>query len=261
MSEAVLCSIKDYIATITFNRPEAMNAFDKQMADELENITLHVRNDDNVRAVLLNGAGHLFMAGGDLQYFARGLEIMPEGVMKMIRTLNSSILNIMQMKKPVVASVHGSVAGVGMSFMMACDLIIADEKTKFTMAYSGIGVSPDGGASFNLPRLVGAKKALEWLMLSDLFDAQTALNSGLINWVVSSDKLATETAHLMKRLANAPTLSLACAKRLVNQSSYTMIEAQLEAEAKAFEYCTQSADFKMGVTAFLKKQKPEFSGK
>ena len=145
--------------------------------------------------------------------------------------------------------------------MMACDLVIAAEKTKFTMAYSGLGISPDGGASFNLPHTVGPKKAMEWLLLPDVFDAETAKTYGLINWVVSSEKLAEETERLVNRLAKGPTQSYAhTKKRLVNESWSTTLEAQLEREGRAFEACTTTADFKSGVTGFLQKSKCEFIG-
>lgn len=261
MTETLLFSVKDRIATISFNRPNAMNSFDRQMADELEALTEQVRLDSSIHAVLLNGAGQLFMAGGDIRFFHDTLEQMPKGVMKIVRTLNASIINLMRMPKPVVASVHGSVAGVGVSLMMACDLVIAAEQTKFTMAYSGIGISPDGGASFNLPRLVGSKKAMEWLMLSDVFDAQTALTQGLVNWVVPGDKLAEETQKLLTRLAKGPTQSYAQVKRLVNTTWQNSLETHLEQEGVSFESCSATADFKAGVTGFLHKSKPEFVGK
>lgn len=260
MSQSVLYSVNDGIATITFNRPAAMNSFDQAMADELEALTDCVRMDHHVRAVLLNGAGPLFMAGGDIRFFYETIETMPAGVMKMVRKLNASVLNLMQMEKPVLASVHGSVAGAGVSLMMACDLIIAAENTKFTLAYSGIGVSPDGGATFNLPRLVGAKKAMEWILLSDIFDASTAQTHGLINWVVPAEKLAEETHRLLKRLAQGPTKSYARAKRLINETWQCDLETQLEREGRAFESCSVTNDFKTGVSSFLQKNKPKFLG-
>lgn len=260
MPETLLFSISDNIATITFNRPAAMNCFNDKMADELERITDQVAANDSVRAVLLNGAGQLFMAGGDIHFFSEALPTMPAGVLKIIRTLNASILNIMHMPKPVLASVHGSVAGVGLSFMLACDLVIAAENTKFTLAYSGIGISPDGGATFNLPRLVGTKKAMEWMLFSDLFDANTAQSYGLVNWVVSREKLAEETNRLLKKLVNGPTQSFAQIKRLLNQTWDQNLASQLESEAKSFARCTKTTDFKNGVKCFLQKSKPEFVG-
>lgn len=261
MLETLLFSVDHSIATITFNRPSAMNSFDRKMADELLDVAESVRRDASVRAVLLNGAGPLFMPGGDIRFFYDQLKTMPAGVMAMVRTLNASVMNLMQMSKPVLASVHGSVAGAGMSLMMACDLIIAADNTKFTLAYSGIGITPDGGATFNLPRLVGTKKAMEWILLSDIFDAQMAYNNGLINWAVKAEKLGEETQRILKRLATGPTLAYGHAKRLINESWHYNIETQLEHEARAFEACSMTSDFKKGVSEFLQKHKPEFSGK
>lgn len=261
MFETLTFLVKDNIAAINFNRPMNMNTFNKKMADELEIITEQIKADKNIRAVLLQGNGALFMAGGDIQFFQENLTQMPQGVMKLIRTLNASIINLMQMPKPVVASVHGSVAGVGMSLMMACDLIIAADNTKFTMAYSGLGISPDGGSSYNLPRMVGAKKAMEWLLLSPVFDAQTAQAQGLINWLVPAEQREAETQKLLQRLANGPTQSYANIKRLVNHTWQQSLEQQLEAEGRAFEACTMTDDFKAGVNGFLQKNKAVFVGK
>lgn len=261
MTETVLYSKQENSATVTFNRPSMMNTFDARMADELASVLEDVAKDDSIRAVLLNGAGHLFMAGGDIQFFHDRLDTMPAGVMKIIQALNFSITQLMMMPKPVLASVHGSVAGVGVSLMMACDLVIAAENTKFTMAYSGLGISPDGGATYNLPRMVGAKKAMEWLLLSDIFNAHEAKSNGLINWVVPEEQLKDQTSHLMKRLANGPTHSYANTKKLVNQTWQHGLEKQLDIEGLAFESCTTSVDFKSGVTHFLHKTKPVFVGK
>lgn len=260
MFETLLFSKNNNIATITFNRPMVMNCFDKQMGDELQAVTDDVRADKTIRAVLLNGAGKLFMAGGDIQFFHERLDIMPEGVMNIVRALNAAVLNLMQMPKPVLASVHGSVAGVGMSLMMACDLVIAANNTKFTMAYSGIGISPDGGASYNLPRLVGPKKAMEWILLPDLFDAQTAQAHGLINFVVPQENLADETQRLLNRLAHGPSQSYAHAKKLVNETWQHSLATQLDAEGRSFETCSTTIDFKSGVKGFINKHKPEFVG-
>ena len=261
MYETMLFSVTDHIATITFNRPEAMNSFDHRMAGELEILTEQVAADPAIRAVLLNGAGHLFMAGGDIQFFYERLDTMPAGVMKIVRHLNATINNLMQMPKPVLASVHGSVAGVGISLMLACDLVIAADNTKFTTAYSGIGISPDGGCSFQLPRLAGSKKAMEWLLLSEIFDANEAKQYGLINWVVAADELSTQTQHILNRLAKGPTQSYSRIKQLVNQNRQHTLESQLEQEGRAFAACSETDDFKSGVRGFLSKKRVEFIGK
>lgn len=261
MSKTVQLTVENSIATITINRPDAMNSFNREMGEDLERVTEQVRNDNDIRAVLLKGAGNLFMAGGDIRYFYERLETMAADIMTDIRLLSASILNLVQMPKPVLASVHGSVAGVGMSFMMAADLVIAADNTKFTMAYGGIGLSPDGGASYLLPRLVGTKKAMELIMLSEIFDAKTAQDYGLINWMAPAENLTTETERLIKRLANGPTHALAQSKQLIHQAWDNSLQTQLDAEGRAFASCCTTQDFKNGITAFLNKKKPEFSGK
>lgn len=261
MFETLLYSVNNNIATISFNRPDHMNSFNNVMGEELESLTNQIRLDPTIKTVLLNGAGSLFMAGGDIHFFHTILDNIPQGVMKIIRTLNASIINLMQMSKLVVASVHGSVAGVGMSFMLACDLIIAADNTKFTMAYSGLGISPDGGASYNLPRLAGSKKAMELMLFSEIFDANTALQHGLLNWVVPSNELESSTIKLLNKLTKGPTQSFASVKKLVNTTWNNNLESQLELEAKAFEKCSASQDFKEGIKSFLQKKKPEFVGK
>lgn len=258
MTKTLLYTLVDNIATITFNRPDAMNSFNKEMAEELEVLTSHIKFDNGVHAVLLKGAGDLFMAGGDLRFFHEQLSTMPKGVMKIVRTLNASILNLVTMPKPVVASVHGSVAGVGMSLMLASDLVIAADGTKFTTAYTNIGITPDGGLTYHLPRLVGSKKAMEWLLFSSVFDANTAQSFGLVNWVVAPEILSEETHLVMKRLAAGPLESYAHTKRLINASWDHDLASQLELEAHAFEACSASNDFGIGVKAFLQKKKPTF---
>lgn len=260
MFETLEYSLTDQLATITFNRPDAMNAFNKTMAHELKALTEQVKADESIRAVVLKGAGKLFMAGGDIRFFYETLDVMPKGVLGLVRLLNASVLNLMTMPKPVLASVHGSVAGAGVSIMMGADIIIAEENTQFTLAYSGIGVSPDGGATYNLPRLVGCKKAMEWLLLSDIFDAKTAALHGLINFVAPKDQLPLETARLANRLATGPTQTFSHIKRLVRETWHTPLEEQLEQEGFAFEASTATADFREGVTQFLQKKKPVFTG-
>lgn len=260
MYQTVLFSIEDHVAAITFNRPNQMNSFNDVMSEELAEITTMIKSDLSVRAVLLKGAGKLFMAGGDISFFQKKLDRMPEGVQKIVRALNMSILNLMKMKAPVVASVHGSVAGVGMSFMMAADLVIAATTTRFTMAYSGIGVSPDGGASYHLPRIVGSKKAMEWLLLSELFTAEEALKAGLINWAVSENELEMLTNQLILKLSKGPTQAFGQIKQLVNDTWEETLENQLAREGHAFEFCSTTTDFKSGVNCFLEKKQPEFVG-
>lgn len=254
----VTLSITDSLATITLNRPAQMNTFNDGMAEDLARVTEAVAQDSSVRAVLLRGAGKVFMAGGDLSYFHSNLETMPEGTLRTVRLLNASILNLQAISQPIVASVHGSVAGVGLSLMAGADLIIASEETKFTTAYGNIGLSPDGGASHFLPRLIGPRKAMELLLLPEIFGASQALEMGLINQVVKAEEFQEATHQLLKRLVRGPKEAMARTKQLLKESWNRTLVEQLEKEAYHFTDCTASDEFREGVTAFLEKRHPEF---
>lgn len=259
MSEVVKLSVAGGIATISLNRPHVLNAMDGEMMQQLRPAAEAVENDPAVRAVVLRGEGAAFMAGGDVAVFHRHLAELPELIVTWGREMHAAFLALRRMGKPVLASVHGAVAGAGFSLMCAADLAIAATDTRFTLAYANIGASPDGGSTYFLPRLVGYKKTMELIMLPDRFDAQTARQHGLVNWVVPNEKLADETARIAQRLAAGPTLAFAQAKRLVNQS-LDPLEAQMEQELQAFSRCSRGHDLKEGVSAFVEKRKPVFSG-
>jgi 2-(1,2-epoxy-1,2-dihydrophenyl)acetyl-CoA isomerase len=259
MSEAVKLSVASGIATIAFNRPHVMNAMDGEMMRQLRPLTEAVEKDSSVRAVVLRGEGAAFMAGGDVAVFHQHLAELPELIVTWGREMHAAFLALRRMGKPVLASVHGAVAGAGFSLMCAADLAIAAADTRFTLAYANIGASPDGGSTYFLPRLVGYKKTMEMIMLPDRFDAETARLHGLVNWVVPNDQLAAETARIAQRLAAGPTRAYAEAKRLVNQS-LDPLDAQMEQELQAFSRCARGPDLKEGVTAFVEKRKPVFTG-
>jgi 2-(1,2-epoxy-1,2-dihydrophenyl)acetyl-CoA isomerase len=175
--------------------------------------------------------------------------------------LHCAIIALRAAAKPVLASVHGAVAGAGVSLLAAADLAIAAAGAKFTLAYSKIATSPDGGSTYFLPRILGVRKALELMMLSETFDAATALDLGLVNRVVPDDELAAATDTLARRLAAGPTLAYGETKALVNRTFEQSLSSQLEAEAQAFARCAATADLAEGVTAFVQKRKPAFKGK
>jgi 2-(1,2-epoxy-1,2-dihydrophenyl)acetyl-CoA isomerase len=259
MSEVVKLSVAGGIATISLNRPHVLNAMDGEMMRQLRPAAETVENDPAVRAVVLRGEGAAFMAGGDVAVFHRHLAELPELIVTWGREMHAAFLALRRMGKPVLASVHGAVAGAGFSLMCAADLAIAAADTRFTLAYANIGASPDGGSTYFLPRLVGYKKTMELIMLPDRFDAETARQHGLVNWVVPNEKLADETARIAQRLAAGPTRAFAEAKRLVNQP-LDPLEAQMEQELQAFSRCSRGHDLKEGVSAFVEKRKPVFSG-
>jgi 2-(1,2-epoxy-1,2-dihydrophenyl)acetyl-CoA isomerase len=261
MSGSIGCVVEGAVATIVFNRPQVLNALDADMIVALRDACERVRDDAAVRAVVLRGNGPAFVAGGDLVWFHANLTSMPAMVPAMAGALHAAIRALRAAAKPVLASVHGAVAGAGMSLLAAADLAIAADGTRFSTAYSAIGTSPDGGSTWFLPRLLGARRAMELLMLSEPFDAPTALRMGLVNRVVAGVELEAETARLADRLARGPTRAFAETKALVNQAYETPLAAQLEAEAAAFARCAGTRDFAEGVSAFVAKRKADFGGR
>ena len=260
MSENILYAAADGIATITFNRTQVMNAFDPATIIEFGAVCERAEQDKQTRVVVLRGAGPAFLAGGDVASFKAHLATFSRDIVGLAGELHRGILALRRMPKPVIASVHGAVAGAGMSIMMAADLVIAAEGTQFSMAYSRIATSPDGGASWFLPRLVGYQKAMELLLLSEAFDAATLQTLGLINRVVPASELEAATQKLAQRLAAGPALAYAETKSLVNSSLNQSLAMHLDAEALAFSRCAAHADFAEGVTAFVEKRRAVFRG-
>lgn len=266
MTDHVLVDIRDNVAWVTFNRPEARNAISMEMREALVRHFADFELDPSVRCVVMRGAGEIFLAGGDVKAMHQVNRTMtPEERYKLrlhgMHYTDYRIEALRRMRKPVIASVHGACAGAGMSLVGAADLAIAAEGTRFTFAFSKIGLSPDGGSSYFLPRMMGMKKAFELAFLSELFDAETAKEIGLINWVVPADKLAEETEKLALRLANSATKALGNIKELFNKSLDNTLEQQLRAETKSFAECVTTEDHVEGVNAFVEKRKATFKGR
>jgi 2-(1,2-epoxy-1,2-dihydrophenyl)acetyl-CoA isomerase len=261
MSETLFYSVAHSVATITLNRPQVMNALDADMILRLREACELARDDAAVRAIVVRGNGPAFLAGGDVALLHANLPRLPQMIEKLARELHFAILALRRAAKPVIASVHGACAGAGVSLLAAADFALAAADAKFTLAYSRLGASPDGGSTYFLPRLVGSRKALELILLSDTFDAATALELGLVNRVVAASELAAETGQFAQRLANGPTHAYGEAKALINQSFERPLEAQLEAEAQAFARCARTADIAEGMSAFVEKRKPVFTGR
>ena len=260
MSDNLKLSRDGAVAVILLNRPQAFNAIDGEMMAGLKEAAEACARDESVRAVVLRGEGPAFCAGGDVPLFHRHLDELPDLIVRWGRELHFAILALRRMDKPVLAAVHGAVAGAGMSLMCAADLAIAADDARFTLAYANIGASPDGGSTHFLARLVGQRKALELAMLPDRFDAQTAKSIGLVNWVVPAGEFEQRATEIAQRLAAGPTRAHAEAKRLLNGSLETTIETQMERELAAFSRCARTEDLREGITAFVEKRKPEFRG-
>lgn len=249
------------LARVTLERRDAFNALDLKMALELREAMRHVEMDASVRCVLLTGSGKAFSAGGDVAGFHAALP-MPEQLIKdIVLPLHDAMAIMTHMDKPVVAAINGITAGAGMGLALAPDLAIAGESAKLTMAYTGIGASPDGGTTFYLPRMVGLRRALELVLENRVLSAQEALEWGLVNAVVPDEELEAEALARARRLAEGPTRAYGSAKRLMHRSFESTLESQLMREGRGIAAMGSTADFAEGVTAFVEKRKPKFEGR
>ncbi|SFV15214.1 enoyl-CoA hydratase/isomerase family protein [Pseudoduganella namucuonensis] len=256
----ILYSNHGGIARIRFNRPAALNSIDEEMAKSLCRISFELANSQDVRVVVVSGEGAAFMAGGDLASFHQDKARAVCTADAIIKPLNVALTRLAALPQPIIASVHGAVAGAGVSIALACDLCIAADDTQFNLAYARIGASPDAGGSWSLPRVVGTRKALELVLLAESFGAEEARRLGLVNRVVARHGLEDATETLARRLAAGPSYAYGRIKRLIHASFDTRFEDQLDAERKAFCACAGTADFAEGLDAFFEKRRPVFSG-
>jgi 2-(1,2-epoxy-1,2-dihydrophenyl)acetyl-CoA isomerase len=263
----VLTSLSEGVATLTLNRPAVLNALNNAMGDALFDALTAMGGDPSVRVIVIRGAGDAFMAGGDVGYFHRKLAEYPDRaefrpvIVAMIERAQRLASLLREIPKPIIASVHGGCAGFGLSLMAACDLAIAADNAKFTLAYIHLATTPDGGASFHLPRIVGQKRAAEIALLGDRFGAADAERWGLVNKVVPLAELEAATAKLAGRIARGPALAYAGTKRLLNAADNNDLAAQLAAETESFAASALTDDFAAGVSAFLEKKPAAFSGR
>lgn len=265
MAGTVLLEVVEGVATLSLNRPDALNALSVEMMQDLFEACSALAARQDVDVVVITGAGEHFMAGGDLKDFAGKLHLSPDMRLAVFRELivryiNPTVEVLQGLRQPVIAKVRGACAGFGLSLMAGCDLAICADNAKFTTAYAAIALSGDGGASYFLPRILGRRKAAELLLLGERFDAAEALRIGLVNRCVEAARLDETVAQFVARLQSGPRHAYAEIKRLLADSSASGIEAQLQAEAEAFARCAASGDFAEGVGAFLDKRKPSFRG-
>ena len=250
------------VATITLNRPEAMNAVNPELGADLLQAIRDATDDDGVRAVVLTGAGRAFCSGADLK---AGLHTGEDGMPDLGHVLRDRYHPIIEglrtMPKPVVAAVNGPAVGIGLSLALAADLVIARESAYFLLAFVNIGLVPDGGSSLLIPERIGFTRAAEMAMLGERIPAAQALEWGLINRVVADSELTAEVDALADRLAAGPTRSYAATKRQLNAWQFSRMAEQLELEATLQQEMVGTDDFVEGVSAFLQKRPPSFQGR
>ena len=262
MNDTILASRDGAIATLTLNRPAALNTLDFAMIDALVAQTAALAVDPAVRVVIIGGAGRHFMAGGDIRTFAGELAHPPaerrERFQRMVERLHAAVETLHRLPQVVVGRVQGAVAGFGLSLMNACDLVVAADDAYFAAAYRHIALSPDGGGSWSLPRLVGLRRAMEIMLVGERFDIAEAQRMGLVNRVVPLAELDAATLALARSIASGPATAIARTRRLLRDSLASTLSEQLQAEAVSFGLCTAEPDFAEGIDAFLAKRTPRF---
>lgn len=259
--EHVLVDRADGVGTITLNRPDKLNAFAGRMRQEVADAVRAMADDDAVRVLVITGAGRAFCAGADIGYMRDLLERSDTAAFtELVEAGRAVVTVIRETPKPVIASVNGPAAGGGANLALACDLRIASENASIGQTFNRIGMHPDWGGTYFLPRLVGPAKAMELVFTAEMVPADEALRIGLVNRVVRADELADATRELARMLAAKPPRALALAKQALYASGDRSLSAMLDLELEHQLACFRSADAKEGLAAFLEKRSPAFRG-
>ena len=257
--ETIILERKDGIGTLTLNRSENLNAINRKMTEELNCAMVEIAKDAGVRALVVTGSGRGFCSGFDVGDMAQAAA--PIETRNWIQMAHKTILALTDFEKPVIAKVNGAAVGFGCSLAMSTDIIIASESAKFGLIFSRIGLIPDGGSLFHLPRLVGPAKAKELIFTAKMVDAKEAERIGLISKAVPADELDNEVNMLAKQLAEGPTVAFGIAKKIINKGLSMDLSSVLECEAFGQTIAGTTQDAQEGVMAFLEKRKAEFKGK
>jgi 2-(1,2-epoxy-1,2-dihydrophenyl)acetyl-CoA isomerase len=252
--------VNEGVAHITLNRPEAANALNRELAQELMHAVLRCDEEPAVRAVLISGKGPTFCVGGDLKSFAEQGEHLPHHLKEVTTYLHAAVSRIARMEPPVVVAVHGAAAGAGLSLACACDLVVAAESARFTMAYTNAGLTPDGSSTYYLPRLVGFKRAMELTLTNRQLSAQEAMEWGIVTRVVADEDLVGDATTLARQLAAGATKALGASKRLLHIGWTETLETQMEHETQTIADMARTADSREGISAFLEKRSAQFAG-
>lgn len=260
MSETttIQLSIHQSVATIQFLRPEVFNSFNQELIHAFQMFLDQCANDEAIRAVVITGSGKAFCAGQDLSEVLEEKEIDFKKIVQ--ENYNPLVLKIRAMNKPVIAAVNGVAAGAGANLALACDIVVAKESANFIQAFSKIGLIPDCGGTYFLPRLIGMQRASALMMLADKISAAKAQEMGMIYEYYADEEFDAKVLEMATKLANLPTKGLAYTKQLLNQTFSNSIEEQLIQESLWQEQAGKTSDYQEGVDAFLEKRKPVFKG-
>ena len=258
--KTLLYEVKDHVARITFNRPDSANALDMEMARDLMHVSIQVSEDPAVRAVIITGAGKMFCGGGDLKSFAAQGDALPGHLKEVALYLHAAISRFVRMVAPVIVAVNGAAGGGGMSLCLFADLVLAAESAKFTLAYTRAGLSPDGGSTYFLPRIIGVRRALELALTNRMLTAREAMDWVIVNKVVADSELQGEAQALASQLAGGATRALGAAKRLLHHSFAESLETQMELEAQGIADQARTRDAREGLAAFIAKRRASFTG-
>lgn len=249
------------VAKITLNRPERANSMDLQFAEELAEAAVLCDTDTSIRAVLITGAGSkMFSAGGDIETFIAAGDSLPADVKRMTTALHMAISRFMRMDAPIVIAVNGVAAGGGLSLALCGDVVLGAASSKFTTAYTGIGITADGGMSYLLPRMIGMRRAQHMMHCNLVINAPQAHEWGILTEVVADDALQTEALALATKLSQGPTLAHGDVKRLLLQTFEQSLECQMELESRSVSSLIGGTDGREGIKAFSEGRKPQFKG-
>lgn len=256
--DAILFNVESGVAFITMNRPDKLNSFNRPMALQLQSVLDQCATDENIRAIYLTGAGKGFCAGQDL---AEVVDPEGPGMQRILSEhYNPIVQRLREIQKPVVAAVNGVAAGAGANIAFACDIVVSKSSASFIQAFSKIGLIPDSGGTFTLPRLIGFQRASALMMLGDKVSATEALQMGMLYKVFEDEVFETESKKLAVQLATMPTKALGYIKQALNASATNTIQSQLALEDDLQQKASATADFKEGVDAFLAKRAPQYKG-
>lgn len=261
---SVLLDVTDGVGWITLNRPKAYNALNTDLAERLLDTVIRCDEDENIRAVVITGNGPSFCSGGDIRQMMDA--VARDGhaatfLKTLTVSLHEAIATIAHMSKPVITAVNGAAAGAGFSLALAGDLVLAADNARFTVAYTAIGLAPDGSSTFTLARLVGPKRAFELICTNRAVPANEAKELGLVNRVFPAAQFMEQARAFVVKVAMGPTVALGCAKKLLTLGAQNSLETQMEHERRAIAACGRTADFREGADAFFAKRPAKFQGR